>query len=349
MDKFRLYKDEIAQLFSALKKENFSIVGQGIDEKQRMVFKEVSSFQELALNDITPLHPPKSFLFPLTEKLFSYEKTEKGSPTISSEIESIPSQKRILFGLRACDLHAIEYLRHFYEGNFPDQYFLTKLENTILVGIACEYPSNACFCTTMGISPVSEAGADIYLTPHENYFVVEFLTEKGKSIQSYFSGLLKKAEASDDQLKASIEEKTSQKLLEKIELNGIKGQVGKTYDQPFWKKYSDNCVVCGGCTFDCPTCTCFDARDTAETKEAGYRYRAWDSCAFSTFTLHASGHNPRGTKVDRLRQRIMHKYHYSVVQMQTWSCTGCGRCIRVCPVGINTRSILKDIKEALHE
>ncbi|MCE5224125.1 4Fe-4S dicluster domain-containing protein [bacterium] len=348
MDTNRIYKKDMVQVFSALKKLNISVIGQGFDEKQRLVFKKVSSFQELALDEITPLQPVKSFLFPPTEKVFSYAKQDE-KYQITPETSPESSEKKVLFGLRPCDVHAIEYLKKFYDGHFPDQPILRYLENTIIIGIACEHPSNACFCTTMDISPISSTGADVFLTPTENFFVIEFLTEKGKSLQSAFSEVLKSSEATDVQWKQNIETETSKKLLEKIEINSIKGQINKAYDKPLWKKYSDVCVACGGCTFDCPTCTCFDMRDVMESKKTGYRYRAWDSCSFASFTLHASGHNPRNTKMDRLRQRIMHKYHYTVTNMQTWSCTGCGRCVRVCPVGINTRSILKDIKEALHE
>lgn len=349
METNRIYKKDMTQIFTALKKMNMTIIGQGYDEKQRLVFKEVSSFQELALDEITPLQPIKSFIMPSTEKVFTYEKQDDKNPQIKPNNSLEASQKKIIFGLRACDLNAIDYLKKFYDGNFPDQPILHYLENTINIGIACEFPSNACFCTTMDISPVSSTGADIFLTPSDNFYVVEFLTEKGKSIQSAFTEILKPSETADDQIKLKIEEQTTKKLLEKIEINPIKGQINQAYDKPIWKKYSDVCIACGGCTFDCPTCTCFDMRDVMESKTTGYRYRAWDSCSFASFTLHASNHNPRNSKMDRLRQRIMHKYHYSVVNMQTWSCTGCGRCIRVCPVGINTRSILKDIKEALHE
>jgi len=348
MDTNRIYKKDMNQVFSALKKLGMAVIGQGFDEKQRLVFKEVNSFQELALQEITPLQPVKSFLFPPTETMFSYQKTEKGT-RLTPEQEAGASKKKILFGLRPCDVHAIEYIQKFYNGNFPDQPISHYIENTIVVGIACATPSNACFCTTMGISPVSSSGADIFLTPTDDFFLIEFLTEKGKSIQSAFAASLKASEANDGNWKQKIEQSTINSLLEKINVEAIKGKVNQAYDKPFWKKYSDVCIACGGCTFDCPTCTCFDVRDVMESKSDGYRYRAWDSCSFASFTLHASGHNPRNTKLERLRQRIMHKYHYTVANMQTWSCTGCGRCIRVCPVGINTRSILKDIKEALHE
>ena len=141
-------------------------------------------------------------------------------------------------------------------------------------------------------------------------------------------------------------------LLGMIKANGynvtsLKDKIGATYNSDIWKKYSDICVNCGACTFNCPTCTCFDSIDTMCSKNDGCHYRTWDTCQNFAFTLHASGHNPRSTSEERLRQRVLHKYHYTVVQMDQFSCTGCGRCTQSCPVGISMLAILKDIKEVV--
>ncbi len=45
------------------------------------------------------------------------------------------------------------------------------------------------------------------------------------------------------------------------------------------------------------------------------------------FTKHASGHNPRENKKERMRQRFMHKFSYTVEKTGTPVCVGCGRCM----------------------
>jgi ferredoxin len=61
---------------------------------------------------------------------------------------------------------------------------------------------------------------------------------------------------------------------------------------------------------------------------------------YPLFTMHASGHNPRGTKLDRVRQRFMHKLKYFVDKYENGiMCTGCGRCVQLCPVNIDIRRI----------
>ena len=74
--------------------------------------------------------------------------------------------------------------------------------------------------------------------------------------------------------------------------------------------------------------------------KTGDRIRNWDSCMFSQFTLHGSGHNPRSEKVMRTRNRFMHKLKYFVDKYdQGAMCVGCGRCIENCPVNIDIRQV----------
>ena len=61
---------------------------------------------------------------------------------------------------------------------------------------------------------------------------------------------------------------------------------------------------------------------------------------FPLFTLHASGANPRQSGKERMRQRVMHKFKYFVDNNGKAACTGCGRCIRYCPVNLDIRDVL---------
>lgn len=62
---------------------------------------------------------------------------------------------------------------------------------------------------------------------------------------------------------------------------------------------------------------------------------------FRVYSHETSGHNPRPTKRERTRQRVMHKFSYWLDHADQIGCTGCGRCVRYCPVGIDIRAIVR--------
>jgi ferredoxin len=61
---------------------------------------------------------------------------------------------------------------------------------------------------------------------------------------------------------------------------------------------------------------------------------------FAHFTREASGHNPRTKKWQRLKNRIGHKFVWYPERYGEAACTGCGRCIRYCPVSVEISGIV---------
>jgi predicted aldo/keto reductase-like oxidoreductase len=61
---------------------------------------------------------------------------------------------------------------------------------------------------------------------------------------------------------------------------------------------------------------------------------------FPSFVREASGHNPRGRKGERMRQRIMHKFSYAPENFNAVFCVGCGRCVANCPSNIDVRETI---------
>ncbi len=114
----------------------------------------------------------------------------------------------------------------------------------------------------------------------------------------------------------------------------------RNFDHEVWKKLSLRCHGCGACAAVCSTCHCFDIVDEHDSCGAGVRRRNWDFCQSSKFTAHASGHNPRKSQTERLRQRVMHKFSIYPRRFDEVLCTGCGRCARACSSGMNLPEIL---------
>jgi ferredoxin len=193
----------------------------------------------------------------------------------------------------------------------------------------------------VGGGPFSEKGLDVLLYDLGDTFLAKTLTDKGLKF-------LEKAQGGKDADEKAINfgKKLAADAVDKIEVKVTvdnlkeKSQL-ELFDAPFWDDVAFACINCGICTFLCPTCWCFDIQDEVIGKQ-GDRIRNWDSCMFPLFTLHGSGHNPRAKKVQRVRQRFMHKLKYYVDKYQNGvQCSGCGRCIRNCPVNIDIRQVFE--------
>jgi ferredoxin len=62
----------------------------------------------------------------------------------------------------------------------------------------------------------------------------------------------------------------------------------------------------------------------------------------------AGGHKPRNKKGERQRNRFFCKFYYYPEQYglgEASACIGCGRCIEVCPVGVDVTEVLMDLEE----
>jgi ferredoxin len=118
------------------------------------------------------------------------------------------------------------------------------------------------------------------------------------------------------------------------------------FDDAYWQKMSERCLSCRACAYVCPTCRCFAVRDERLGSAAFERIRCWDSCAGENYRRLAGGHQPRPEKGERLRNRFYCKFSFFPAQVGldgTSACTGCGRCIDVCPAGVDISEVLQDL------
>jgi ferredoxin len=311
-----------------------------VKEKNDHEFKLLDKGEMPDFNCQNTRMSPKAIVYPQSQIMFTYslDKT-RDDYCIMKEKENVTSPQLVL-GIRPCDALAFPIVRRNFDSpEYQDTYWIKAYEATTFVGLACNSACASCFCTSAGTGPFGETGLDVLLIQEGENFYAKILTPKGEALAASadwnapadadasgkIDGLKVKAEASITSIVKT------DKLKDKVLL--------ELYDAPFWEKEAFSCINCGTCTYVCPTCWCFDVQDETHGS-SGVRMRNWDSCMSPLFTIHASGHNPRTQKHERVRQRFMHKLKYYVDKYDSGiQCVGCGRCIRMCPVNIDIRRI----------
>ena len=304
-------------------------------------FDVVKRADEIVLDYRNTAKPPKGVFFPQTETMMRFARARDAY----NEIEAVPldTTPTVLLGVRPCDAHSFILLdKIFAQGCYLDPYYRARRENTLVISLACDHPRATCFCHAFGRGPADMSGADILMRPAGDAYIIEAVTSRGAQLLA--EGAL--ARADEPHLRAAQEiAAAAEARLRPIEpVKGIEKDLAGLFENPMWAEISEKCLACGTCTYVCPGCHCFNIEDKLYARE-GERVRAWDSCMYPTFTLHASGHNPRPDQAARWRQRVMHKFEYLPRNVQEYGCVGCGRCILSCPVRLDIRQVIDRVRQ----
>jgi ferredoxin len=325
-----------------------------------VIFYPIESIEDVAWDwsYVNTVLPPKRFFLPQTEELFHYKKKSGGydvTPVYNDKV-------RMIFGIRPCDVKALMFLDKFFgggpigrkapvhePGTFQDTHYSIRRANTFIIAFGCHQPGDNCFCVCCDSGPFLEEGYDLQLTQlGDKEYIVEIGSARG----------LKIVYGHEDLFRVGTED--TEKKLEKIKEEAI-GKFGNTRaylskaiqkitrdDVPdeLWENLGSKCQDCGGCSYVCPTCCCYNVVDTPVSAKEGIRTRTWDSCAFEGFTKMAGGDNPRSDKKERLKRRFFHKLSYQYIERNgVHGCVGCGRCITTCFANISMPDIAEKIRK----
>ncbi|MBE7078319.1 MAG: 4Fe-4S ferredoxin [Clostridiales bacterium] len=300
--------------------------------------------KEVSLETLKTVKSPKNAFFPQSENMMKFKTEGKNIEVIDVRKDFVEEGKTfVLFGVKACDYKAIEVLDKVFLAEPVDTYYKARREAATIVTLACSKPEESCFCGAFGIDATAPCG-DVTTWLDENYLYWQANTEKGEALTAALSALFENGGEAEV---AAQQEKTKAILAKlpfaALDLSRFKPEnLNDLFNDPAWESMSEACLGCGTCTFVCPTCQCFDIRDF-KTNEGVIRFRCWDSCMYSDFTLMAHG-NSRTTQMQRFRQRFMHKLVYYPSQNDgLYSCVGCGRCVNKCPQNLNIVKVIKTL------
>ncbi|MBA7661877.1 Anaerobic sulfite reductase subunit A [subsurface metagenome] len=275
---------------------------------------------------------------PFAEEMFRFQKDGDG---YHIEATAPEDRKRLLFGIRPCDARALTIIDMSFKDGYEDPYYLTRRNNALLVGLGCTNPRETCFCTSLGVNPGESKDVDLMLTDIGDYLLIEEVTPAGSDLLAQTGGLEEATEVDEARAREATEA-VQGKVTRKIDTKNIQEKLLAGYEnREYWEQVSAKCISCGICTLLCPTCYCFDINDEL-VKKQGTRFRSCDSCAFSIYTR-MPVENPREEKWQRVRQKVAHKYEFYPMNFDVIACTGCGRCIRLCPVNWDITQTLESL------
>ncbi len=333
---YKIKKSELNTLFARIAGNNGLYLP--VKSAGKTNYAAWSEDAQVDLDTLKTVKSPKDVFFPQSENLYSCSR-EEGKLAITPE--KLQSESFVIFGVRGCDLKGLDVLDQVFLSTPVDSYYAARREHGIIVTMACHAPETSCFCKVFSVDCAAPAG-DVTTWMVEDELYWQPNTEKGEALTVQVQDLLVEADAAAvDAEQAAIRAIVEKLPYSNLSLEGWGAEAAQTrFGSPVWEKLYKPCLACGTCTFVCPTCQCYDIKDY-NTGNGVQRFRCWDSCMYSDFTMMAHGNN-RTSQMQRFRQRFMHKLAYFPANNGgMFSCVGCGRCVDSCPTNLNIVKVIK--------
>jgi ferredoxin len=294
------------------------------------------------INNIRACMPVKEFIFPMREIAAVFPEPK----------QPVDIKPFAVFGLKACDLRALDILDHvFLEQGFEDPLYTARRQAMVIISSDCSDPGESCFCDAVGGHPYVENGFDVNVSEVSHGFIVEAGTDRGVALINGIDKIMVKQVSEDD---LDCRRKNRANVISKLEMQNrelhfnrpIKEIMDAACDSSVFEEESESCIECQACTRVCPTCHCFYLYDESR-KEYFAKNKMWDSCMRQSYAEVAGGANPRQILGERLRHRLMHKFSYFLERYGIDMCVGCGRCVDGEAGNVDIREVIKKLNRTL--
>ncbi len=310
--------------------------------KSQFVFGPLTNPHQLRLDYDTTVLPPKKYLLPQEEVLFTFD---TGSLAATPRFDTQP---RVLFGVHTCDIHALALLDAVFATGQRDEHYLKRRASTLIVGIECLAPCDEhSFCKSMG-TLTADKGFDLHLIDLGQRYAVEVGTAAGEALLARHAAA-RMADESDIELLNRVLSEKWPRFPYRLDFDGseLPNLMALSYKDPLWEELGQRCLSCAACNLVCPTCYCFNVVDQVTLdRKNGERIRKWDSCQLDEFARVATGENFRHKRSQRQRHRFFRKGKYIPEMHGELGCVGCGRCARACLVDITPVGVWNKLYQA---
>ena len=302
-----------------------------VAKREKFVFAELDSFDDLRLDYDVTLLPPKKIFFQPKQRILEFD--------AESVTDCINPVDTVLFGVHFYDVKGLDMTDFLLRDRFEDWNYLAQREATTVVASNVQRIAPRAFWGSVG-TEVQPKGHDSFLTKLDDGYVYETRTPKGEALLAY--GTFREATAAEVAAAEKVNADVMDKCAELLPYSSaeIATKVRESFgNEELWDELAMDCFSCGSCNIVCPTCYCFDVRDSWDINQTtGHRTRYWDACLtreFAAVTM-AGGQkeNFREHHQSRFRHRFMRKAAYLHDKLGGPACTGCGRCSSACTANI---------------
>lgn len=270
-------------------------------------------------------------------RMFFYQPREQVYPVNTGD------RKVLIAGVKACDVRGLQVLdTALLEQDFVDPAYQKLREQITLISSDCTTAAPTCHCTLVDGTPYLERGYDLNISRIDERYLMTIGSTNGEELANLIRKHIPVEESSSfhhDVVSENRRKMTSrvkdqnQEYSQRQSYGNLSGQ-----SESAWQEESRKCVGCGGCTNICPTCHCMILNDESSGKDF-VKVREFDSCQLHGYARVAGGGSPRPRMNQRFRHRYLCKFQYMPANFDQLGCTGCGRCIDVCPGGIEFRAV----------
>jgi len=309
--------------------DNFKLIAP-IKKDGVLTIDQIDKSEMIDWSGALPEKSWKAYLLPPTEKIIDHIK--------SAPQEALSQTGQIaLVGMNIVDLKALLLFDLVFSN---DIYYQQRRRQLLIVGYGANWPYDykklKLFSHNYEEDVLEHIPFDI------------FIAQIKDGRYKFYSGSLKGQEFLEDsgiknfdhiEFAGAIPEEGPDKkmmlLMEKVE---------KSAGKEIWQELAKKCIACGKCSIVCPTCYCFDLQDKAEVNNPR-RERVWGNCFYNDFSKIAGGHKELDTVGKKIFFWYVHKFVRITFSYRVPGCVSCGRCIKVCPVGIDiTKNIARIMK-----
>ena len=344
-----MIQSQLQKFIAYLQKQKYSVFGP-FEEDGIIKIKQVINSKKFKLLGKLSFYSFKKFFLPQKEILFNFEKNHLIK---NKEI----SKKQALFGMSIFDLKALTLYNNVFEKDF---FYQQRRKNTLVIGQSIMLSDEKVFKNweeKYEEDVLEHLRFDIFLgiTNHPTSqvcwpFFLEHNELKSQKIKyKIFTGTIIGQKILDEfgykdyehiQFTGPIKEEGVS-----LEMIKIKNAMKKKYKAEIWEELGKKCIECGKCSLVCPTCFCFDINDQMILgKNKGQREQCWTSCFYQEFSEIAGGYKFLNSAAKKIYNWYYHKFVRIPEEYNLSGCTECGRCIKVCPAGIDIRKVLESIK-----